>query len=98
MPLRFPSVQVSPPSLVVIVCAEVSRLAPPLTVNVKSLRSRPLTGSLKVIVIWGTGLLRRLGVTLVMVATGAVVSILTVRGGELADTGLPGSVCTAVKT
>src|SRR5438132_1328776 len=60
---RLPSVQVML-SVMVSVWAAVSRLLPPLCVSCRSATSKPVTASLKVIVIWLTAVFRGLGVTL----------------------------------
>ena len=79
--VRLPSVQVVPPSLDDSVCEPVSRFAlgpePVSRVSVRSLRSKPVIGVLKVIVTELTALLRGL-VTVEIVAVGAVVSTVQV--------------------
>ena len=74
MPLKLPSVQVML-SLVVNVCEAVNRSPPPLRVSTRSPIAKPSTGSLKLIVIVLTELLRGSGVTSMMSAVSAVVSI-----------------------
>ena len=62
-------------SVVVNVCAAVSRSAPPLRFKLRSLRSKPATGSLKTMVIRDTEEFRGSGATAVTAAVGRVVSV-----------------------
>ena len=66
---------VTPPSLDVSVCVPVSKFEPPSRVSFKSLRSKPVTTSVNVIVIEPTAELRGSGVTAVIVAVGTVRSV-----------------------
>ncbi len=73
MPARLPSVQVMLLA-VVSVCEPVIRLAPPLSVRLRSLRLRPTTASLNTRLIEVTAVLRGSAATSVMSSVGAVVS------------------------
>ena len=72
--VRFVSVKVML-SDVVSVCEPVSKLPPPSRVNFRSSRSKPVTASLKTIVIEPTGALRGSGETAVIETVGTVASI-----------------------
>ena len=87
IPARFPKVQVML-SVVVSVCAVVSRLTPPSRLRVRSLRSKLAIGSLNVIVIESTALVRGSGATGAIVGSGGVVWVVHETTAP-AERGLP---------
>jgi len=96
-PDRLPKIQVRL-SEVVSVCAAVSKLAPPFKLSCKLLKLNPVTGSVNVIVIEPTLVVRGLGVTGVMDTPKKAWPMLKVTGllEAAVKSLLPGKLATTV--